>query len=615
MMNNSHWYPQSAASTGQQTFSPSSSGYGNVPLSQTSATTPPFLAAGTQNGMPAEQRPGDNAGGPPPPPEVTAAQLQELQNKMMVVQMDPYVCGGFNRPGFLDFIYPFCDWTFVLMILLFLGSIVGMSIILGGKSTDNIFSTFDAGNTTDLQTAIEALISVNPTSCTERALLGSFGTVCMEGCMNAATFAVQLSQWNNARGTLWIIATVFSGLAVVYAIAIHVQRHPTEFQGEIMTPEMQMEFLRMTPAQQQMFFFQLQQTMAQQASVCCGGVGMEVYDTPFYAFLRFAWGFCGLVVLSWSVNVLISFWAFSGFYADHTTGDLKDFWDSYNSKFNASMISVLVFLAWPLVCFVLELVVWIIGFIPWLVVRMAAKPGIERFRPSLPLSSIPGYIRCDMFFMDFQDLKRLGFSRLQWMLLTDSERPFFDCLEDPTLIRDPDMMAQMLGGAPPLRQEAAAAPGGMPQKADVLEAAKEESAQPEGRKKDLESGQKERSASRHRRHRSKSVDGKSRSHRHRKSRKDLNESLGNVAAAPEDSKSKKRRHRRSESGTGRRHRSRSQSRSGQEAEDESRRPHRSGSRRRRSGTGSRHASRKNTEDKSAASNPPGQPELDALLQM
>lgn len=526
-----------------------------------------------------------------------AMQMQDLQNQMLSASMDPYVCGGFNRPGFLEFIYPFCDWTFFLMILMFFGSVIGLGIVLGDFKRDNMFKMFDVDNTAELESLIAPLISVNLSSCTHLYLFGSFGSLCMEKAMNASTFVLQLSVWNNARGALWCLAAFFSAVALLFAIVIHVQRHPTGLQPDFLTPEKQMELLRMTPEQQRLYFFQLQQTMAQQSSGCCGGVGVEVYDTPYYAFLRVAWGFTGIACFVWIATTLVSFWSFMGFYVDHSEGDLKNFFEVYSVKYTATILTVGVFLTWPILCILLELAIWVVGFLPWLLIRSTLKPGIERFRPSLPLSKIPGYIRCDMFFMDFQDIKRFGFSRLQWMLLTENERPFFDCFEDPTLIRDPDMMNAMLGG--PLFN----LPGAV--KAETLPPEGQGSVQETERKRHSRKGEdKDRDegpSSSKRRKKSKSH-GESKSRKHRRSHKDPEDS-----AAEGGAPAKKRKHRGGSSG----HRHRSRSRSAVDDRDDKKRH---SSKRHGSGEGEsrRHRSRKNTEEKNP---PPGQTELDALMQL
>lgn len=422
-----NWYPPGAGAP-QQNWSPNST----------------MNAPGPQN-MGAAQG-GTEVALAAPSAEMALLQLQEMQNQMMAIKMDPYVFGGVNRPSFLDCIYPFCDWTFLMMILMFLGSVVGVGIVLGDSSKDNIYKAINATNYSTLENAIKPFIKINESQCTLNGLTGSFGSICLEDTLNAASFTLLLSFWNTLRASLWIIAAVFSFLAVVLALLVHLQRHPYYMSAGIMTPEKQMEFLQMSPADQQMFLFQLQQTMMQQVPGCCGSAGVSVYDTPYYAFMRVAWGFSGIISLVIMMIGVISCSTFVSFFKDNTTEILQNFWTGYFSKYIISTVVVGVYLAWPIAVNGVELAVWIIGFLPWLIVRICIKPGIERLRPSLPLSEVPGYIRMDMFFMDFQDIKRLGFSRLQWMILTDSERPFFDCCEDPTIIRDPGVINSMLGG-------------------------------------------------------------------------------------------------------------------------------------------------------------------------
>eukprot|EP00796_Vickermania_ingenoplastis_P008470 gene8470-5946_t len=613
------WYPQAAPTPSQWSpsatgynpsasmngyaaglagYNPGSTGYANLSMSHSMIpNTGVDALSGTQgqlrqSGTQAQDAEAPRHGQPQEVPQEMAIPFSDMTQLIM----DPYVCGGPNRPGFLEFIYPFCDWTFLLTLIFFIMSIVGLGLILGNNKSDNLFNKFGVDNTDELQKKIESLITVTSGSCEEQYLFGSFGTVCMESTMNANTFAVQLSFWNNARGSLWCLAAFFSALALLFAIVIHVQRHPNPLQSLIMTPEMQAEFMSMTPAQQQLFTLQRQQQVLAQSAGCCGGNGIEVYDTPYYAFLRFAWGFVGITAFVWVATSLISFWSVIGFYISHSTGDLKNFFESYAVKYTATTITVFVYLCWPLLCLFLELVVWVVGFLPWLIIRTALKPGIERFRPSLPLSQIPGYIRCDMFFMDFQDIKRFGFSRLQWMLLTESERPFFDCFEDQTLVRDPATMNAMLCGLPPGMLAAAA-------KADP-NAASDAQGTLQQRQKDHDDEKEGRSSSRRRRHRSKSRGG-SRRHRSRKDPED-----GGAGANAEEG-GRRRRHRsdRDAESNGRRRRSRHRS-SSADGEGQSRRKHR-----RRSaaegGESRRRRSRKNTEEKPAP--PPS--ELDALMNL
>jgi hypothetical protein len=328
-------------------------------------------------------------------------------------------------------------------------------------------------------------------NCTQRKLFGSFGVVCMEDNLYANTFAVQLSSWTNARDTLWFLAMVYSGLTLLYAVLVNVQRHPaagTMGDGAAalpsITPQEQEEFMKMTPQQQQQFMQEYQQRVAAvqmqnpnaglmqpPGAGCCGSdSGIEFYDTPFYEFVRIAWFVSGLTAFVWTCNLFVSFWAFSDFYITHTSGPLRAFWSDYAHKMNASLVMVTIFLAWPLFNFVLELVVWVVGVLPWLVIRSTCKRGVEMFRPALPLSQLPAYIRADMFFMDFQDVKRLGFSRQAWMMLTGSDRPFFESCEDPTIDKDPAMTSlmqmrlqwqqTMMSMMPPWMQQAGG-PGGM----------------------------------------------------------------------------------------------------------------------------------------------------------
>ncbi|CAD2222459.1 hypothetical protein AGDE_15226 [Angomonas deanei] len=77
--------------------------------------------------------------------------------------------------------------------------------------------------------------------------------------------------------------------------------------------------------------------------------------------------------------------------------------------------------------------------LPWVLIRTCCKQGIGNYRPALPNSQLPCCIRSDMFFMDFNDLKRLGFSRQAWIILTGSDKPFIEACSDPAVDRDPNM--------------------------------------------------------------------------------------------------------------------------------------------------------------------------------
>ncbi|GET85790.1 hypothetical protein, conserved [Leishmania tarentolae] len=437
--------------------------------------------------------------------------------------LDPFCCTPRRpdeEPRWWESVYLYFDWTFFLACVMCVLTIVGFVLIMVTKSQDNIFSTFGVQNATDLDTAMQPYIrwmNVNATTlsdgkatnskglsqeslssrsvsagetaadttteyamestvsqlkvsqpatfaqasrCTERRLFGSFGELCMENNMNANMFAVQLSAWNNARDTIWILAMVYSILTVLYAVLINVRRHAASANREgargsafvmpSITPQQQEEFMKMSPQQQQAFIQEFQQHVAAvqpppPAVGCCGSSdrGIEFYETPFYEFVRFAWLFTGLTTFAWVCNLLFSLFSFSHFYINETTGLLNTFWTTYVRKMTITLIVVTVFLAWPLCNFVLEFVVMVALVLPWLVIRSTWKRGIEMYRPALPPSQLPAYIRADMFFMDFQDLKRLGFSRLAWIMLTDAETPFFDGCEDPTVDRDPAMTQLM----------------------------------------------------------------------------------------------------------------------------------------------------------------------------
>lgn len=538
--------------------------------------------------------------------------LAEMQAQMMVRPIDPYFIGD-GTSSFYEFIYPFCDWTFALMAVLFLASIAGLGIVVGGNGPDNIFQAVNASSIAELDERIAAMTitegglnvtegeTENETVCTTTAVFGSFGDVCLEESINSYVFVMLLSHLNVGRGALWCLALFFSFLAVAFALVIHAQRNPRKNPFE--SPFFQAEFLQMSPTQQALF---LQQNM--QMPGCCGSSGVSVYDTPYYAFLRFAWGFVGCVVFVWIAVLLVPFFTFIPYFIDHTNGELRAFWEGYYTKYLPTILCVGAYLAWPIVSHVLEAIVWVVGIIPWFIIRSFLKPGIERFRPEMNLSELPGYIRADMFFMDCQDIKRCGFSRLQWMLLTDTHTPFMDCCEDPLLIRDPDTMQSMVRGpaAMMMAQAAAAAaaaggahPGDAPPAADTGRTTQAGLPMQEtggdgregttkhrhrsGRRSGEGEGSEQASPSLgHRRHeRRGGKEGESRSRHHRSGR-----SENNVAGSPQNERSEEGESPREESRQRRRHRGHRES----GGESSAHRHHRSGSGRRSPGSGRREES-------------------------
>ena len=96
------------------------------------------------------------------------------------------------------------------MLLFTICSVIGLGIIVGIKTNDNIFHHFNVTNTKQLQEAIAPYITNTSTStstntsttstpisdlqCTApRRLLGSFGVICREDTLSASIIAVQLS--------------------------------------------------------------------------------------------------------------------------------------------------------------------------------------------------------------------------------------------------------------------------------------------------------------------------------------------------------------------------------------------------------------------------------------
>ncbi len=328
-------------------------------------------------------------------------------------------------------------------------TIIGIAIVIGVQSTDNIFAKFDAQDSASLQTSILkdipyllagknksrlytelALTMLCPvlqpcpgqnTSVTQPPLsidslpadpawtfacsvpqkvTGSFGTVCMEDTLNAATFTVQLASWNNSRGTLYFFAIVLTAFAMIMAYLVHRQKNP------------------------QMMPMNTSHSGAYPISP-----PISVYGTPFYEMFRVGWGITSFIIVFWIANLLTSYKQFGDFYLANTSGSLQSFWADYDKKFIASVVCVGIYLCWPLVHFGIEVGLWVAFILPWYLLRSMCKPGLENMRYDVPLESQPGWVRLDMFFTEFSDIKRLGFSARAWEFMTGTKDAFCNCCE------------------------------------------------------------------------------------------------------------------------------------------------------------------------------------------
>ena len=336
------------------------------------------------------------------------------------------------------------------MFLFFILSVIGIAIVLGVQSTDNIFSKFSANDTSSLQASMVSLVpyliaeknrsrqytelalsllcpvltpcGVNATlppnsgpmsidqlpanpawtfQCDQpQKVTGSFGTICMEETLNAATFAVQLASWNNSRGTLYFFAIVLTFFTLVLAYFVHRQKHPQAMSLNTSAPGA----YPMSPP-------------------------IAVHGSVLYEMFRVGWGISSFIIVFWIANLFTSYKQFADFYLSNTTGSLNAFWVDYDKKFIASVVCVGIYLCWPLVHFGIEVGLWAAFVIPWYLIRAMCKPGLETMRYDVPLDDQPGWVRLDMFFTEFNDIKRLGFSARAWELMTGTKEAFLNCCD------------------------------------------------------------------------------------------------------------------------------------------------------------------------------------------
>ena len=322
--------------------------------------------------------------------------------------VDPYICAQPmpNEPP--NAILQCCSYTVCLLVFFSLMTVIGFAVVIGANSADNIFNAFSVSNTSALQAAIapytNQTFQINRTTFAKApstiALFGSFGNVVDSDSLNAAVLAVQLSNWNNFRGTLWFLAMMLTLFMLLLTCLVHRQRHPTN-----MIPP--------TDPNGQQFFPPSPQIQVPAA---------------MYEMFRVGWGVCSFIVMFWVGNAIVSYQAFVRYYLDNTTGPLNVFWVTYDKKFIPSVVCVTIYLCWPLAHFALEIALWFVGLIPWMMFRCMCKPGLENLRyPDLPIDDVPGYVRIDQFFTEANDLKRLGFTRQAWELMTQTKEPFFTC--------------------------------------------------------------------------------------------------------------------------------------------------------------------------------------------
>lgn len=223
----------------------------------------------------------------------------------------------------------------------------------------------------------------------------------MEDTLNAGTFAANLSHWNNFRGTLYFLAFIITLTFMIVVYAVHRQKHP---QGGLMNS-------------------------SQQFNSASPNSSISLFGTDLYEVFRCAWFVSGFIVFFWVANAMTSFWTFSAFYKNNTEGKLHDFWVAYDKKFVASVVCVTLYLSWPIFLIGAEIGVWFVFTLPYMCVRCMLKPGIENIRPDMPMADMPGWVRADMFFMEAQQIRRLGFSHRLWEMVTGSKDAFCPALD------------------------------------------------------------------------------------------------------------------------------------------------------------------------------------------
>ena len=278
---------------------------------------------------------------------------------------------------------------------------------------------------------------------TTTSLAGTFGKLCVEQSLTATAFYFQLYNWTVFRDTLYFIAMCGTVLTLILIYIFHRQRNPSPFGGGA-NQSMMMQNGGMGANRSGMMGSPgggMNTTMPQYGNNNNNGgfTGMfteqpiQFAGTSFYTLFRFAWGCVSVIIFLWVATQMYSFWRVIGDYKDMTTNELHDFWVDYEKKFVGTVVCITIFLCWPLFHLGLELCLFIVGIIPWYAYRNMCKPGLENYRYTIdtPLDAIPGWVRIDMFFADFLQLQRLGFSVEMWKMLTGSHTPFFEsCCEN-----------------------------------------------------------------------------------------------------------------------------------------------------------------------------------------
>jgi hypothetical protein len=222
----------------------------------------------------------------------------------------------------------------------------------------------------------------------ERPLTGSpSGVVCVDGLLEADVMLANLARWRVFRSSLYFLAAGGSFVTLLAASIIDDKRGGCARRRHN---------------------------------------GLWFYGTPLYYAFRMAWAAASVPTLLWIAGEMHQYWWIIDAYTQRTTGPLHDFWAAFEDRFGWKIVCLGVFLCWPIVHLLLEAVIAVVGFVPWVVwvdkfdPRMAAPgPYID---PAKPHDEHSACIRAHLFFAEWRQLARFGFSEGQWELLLSEPR-------------------------------------------------------------------------------------------------------------------------------------------------------------------------------------------------
>ncbi|RHW71522.1 hypothetical protein DPX39_070082000 [Trypanosoma brucei equiperdum] len=371
---------------------------------------------------------------------------------------NPYCCGPPTEPGGpLNCCASMCDRTFVAMVFFFLLSTSAFATIMSLGDKDNILVKFKVPNTRALQAKINSNIVSSSGGCTDGFFTDS--RLCMGDGIDAFALTVQLKTWSTQRNAMYFLAMIYSLFTLLYAYLINFHRRSNRGANDENDPLASSQHqhgghqgsavgypsvkgqLDATINDSQQGSQNTQMQPGLQMSPRTGAADpIQVYGIPFYETMRCAWFVMGFAVVTWTYTLMASYMAQSQQYRDRASGELQQFLTAFHQRFIATVVCVTIYLAWPISNILIEIALWFVLIIPWLIYRTMCNPGLGNLRPDVPLDEMPGCIRLDMFFMDFADTRRLGFSDSQWRLLTGTGKPFFaSCVDESTIDRDPSM--------------------------------------------------------------------------------------------------------------------------------------------------------------------------------